>query len=131
MHAIAPVTPALTPQENVERLVTESRSQLRQLAHPGERAASMAFRRLFAPDPVWLFLRAWRDIPPWTELRLFFRERQLVGATQLHTRHVFPELVSCAHEAGAVIHKATEMIVDVLHLPHVVVDIRLTHDEKA
>jgi hypothetical protein len=117
-----------TPQRGPRRL-TAAWQVLRQLAHPGERAASMAFRRRFAPEPVWLFLRAWRDIPPWTELRLFFRDRQLVGVTQLHSRRAFPELMSRAYETGAVIHKATAMIVDVLHLPHVVVDIRLTHDD--
>jgi hypothetical protein len=63
-----------TPQRGPQRL-TAAWQVLRQLAHPGERAVSMAFRRRFASEPVWLFLRAWRDIPPWTELRLFFRDR--------------------------------------------------------
>jgi hypothetical protein len=117
-----------TPQRGPQRL-TAAWQVLRQLAHPGERALSMAFRRRFASDPVWLFLHTWRDIPPWTELRLFFRERQLVGATQMHSRLVFPELAPRARKIGAAIDKAAAMIAQLLHLPQVVVDIRLTHDD--
>lgn len=120
---------SFTTSRQGPRRLTATWQVLRQLAHPGERAATMAFRRRFAPEPVWLFLRAWCDISPWTELRLFFRNRKLIGATQLHARHVFPELASYADEAGAVILKAATMIGDVLHLPNVVADIRLTRDD--
>ena len=40
-------------------------------------------------DPVYLHLRAWRQIPDWSEIRLFFRGGRFLGASQYayRTRH--------------------------------------------
>lgn len=120
---------SFTTRKRPPRRLTAAWQAYRQLAHPGERAASMALRRTFASEPVWLFLRAWRDIPPWTELRLFFRDRQLMGATQLHTQYFYSQLAAAASDTVVVLREAEAKIAEQLHLPRVVVDIRLTLED--
>lgn len=39
-----------------------------------------------------LFVRQWVNIPPWTELRCFMRDRQLVGISQYSYHFVYPEI---------------------------------------
>lgn len=76
-------------------------------------------------DPVTLHLRAWRDIPDWSEMRLFFRSGEFVGASQYAYRRSFPEIVNYAEEIKTVLHHAAPVLLEKLHLANVVVDLAL------
>lgn len=107
-----------------------SEDVLAQLMRPGPRAASMAMQRRYADAPVWLFLREWRTIAPWSELRLFFRRGQFAGASQLHTSRCFPEIYTRADAIQALLRAAVVTLRSRLHLPSVVVDIALSDRES-
>lgn len=57
---------------------------LRQLQHPGRRAASMALHCLRGGVPVSVIVRPWQMIRPWEEFRLFFLKGSLTAISQHH-----------------------------------------------
>jgi hypothetical protein len=57
---------------------------LRQMQHPGRRAASMALRCLKGGVPVSVIVRPWQLIRPWEEYRLFFLKGVLTAISQHH-----------------------------------------------
>ena len=63
---------------------------LRQLQHPGPRAASMALRCLRGGVPVSVIVRPWRGMLPWEEFRLFVRKGVLTAICQHHPGAEFP-----------------------------------------
>lgn len=64
---------------------------LRQLQHPGPRAASMALRCLWGGVPVSVIVRPWRAMLPREEFRLFVRKGVLTAISQHHPGAEFPK----------------------------------------
>jgi hypothetical protein len=98
---------------------------LRVLMHPGLRAAAMACRCRLGRRPVVLFVRAWRDIPPWSEFRLFFRGRVLVGATQYHHRLSFDKIAPYVDAIVGALGRIVEPLAAALPTEDAVADVQL------
>jgi len=96
------------------------------LIHPGIRAASLAYRCFRASQPVSLCIREWRNIPPWSEFRIFIKYRKVLGISQYHWRCTFPKI----EDEIAVIHElvcqASACIAKITHIDSVVADIYIT-----
>lgn len=63
---------------------------LRQLQHPGMRAAGMAWQCLRRGVPIQLCLRPWRPMRPWDEFRLFVQRGRLTAISQHHPGALHP-----------------------------------------
>jgi len=63
---------------------------LRQLQHPGPRAASLALRCLWGGVPVSVIVRPWQAMRPWEEYRFFFRKGVLTAISQHHPAAELP-----------------------------------------
>lgn len=105
--------------ENAEQI-------LKTLYHPGERAASLAFRIHRSRYDLYLCLRAWQDIPPWSEYRMFIKERRVIGVSQYHHRLVFPQITERRHQIQVHLETATATLLGLIHLATVVADIQIT-----
>ena len=115
----------VTPERG-PRAVRNGEQAVKLLMHPGERAASLAYRCYRAAQPVALCVREWRDIAPSSEFRIFIRNREVVGASQYHWRRAFPELEGSAAETAGVVRRAASSVAAASHLESVVADIYLT-----
>lgn len=105
--------------------VGDSAAAFRVLAHPGPRVARMALRTLRGGRPLWLFARAWRNIPPWSEFRLFFKARTLVAATQYHSRLDFAGLADRAVAVRDSLRRFAEPLAAALPREDCVADVHL------
>ena len=76
-------------------------------------------------DDVYLHLREWRDIPDWSEMRMFFRGGKYVGASQYGYRHRYPQVVQHAAEIESLLQRAATGLLAQLHLPDVIADVAL------
>jgi hypothetical protein len=65
---------------------------LREITAANERTAAALRNAIREGYPQSLFLREWRDIPAWSEFRVFIRNRRIVGISQYHHRPAFPEI---------------------------------------
>lgn len=96
------------------------------LRDPGYRASRMAWRCLLAGRPVWLFARAWIDLAPAEEIRLFFVDRALAGASQYHHQRILPELERDARDVARAVSAFAAELAAHLHLPDVVADVAIS-----
>lgn len=76
-------------------------------------------------DPVVLHLRAWRDIPDWSEMRMFFKGGRYLGASQYAYRRRFSEVVQYAQQIEDTLQLAATRLLQLLHVDDVVADIAL------
>lgn len=70
---------------------------------------------LTSAEPVVLHLREWRDIPPWAEFRIFYRQKRVVGVSQYFWREEFPEIAAQESQIRAAIRVGLQQIWP--HLP--------------
>lgn len=99
---------------------------LKRLMFPNPRVARLASLCLRHHRPVALFVREWHDLPPHSEIRLFFSGRRLVAASQYHYRDLFPEMALTAPRLAATLASASVRIAAALPLEHLVVDVAVT-----
>lgn len=64
------------------------------MLRPNIRVANFALRLLEAGRHASLFLFPWYEIPPWAEFRVFFRGRNVVGASQMPANAVYSEIAA-------------------------------------
>lgn len=96
------------------------------MMHPGVRAASLAYRCFRASQPVALCIREWRDIPPWSEFRIFIKGREILGISQYHWRCTFPHIEHSVETLVDTVHQASLCISATAHLKSVVADVCVT-----
>jgi len=73
-----------------------------------------------------IFVRQWRDIPRWGELRCFVKDRELVGASQYFYQEYFPRLAERAAQVRKKLHEEIiPALIAVTHMDTVVFDISL------
>jgi hypothetical protein len=110
----------------IEKRPAKTRTDLLQIITTDDPRVGNALAVLVGnDDPVVLHLRAWRSIPDWSEVRLFFKNGKFVGASQYAYRHSFPEIANYAKEIEAVAVRAASVILEKLHVPDVIVDLAL------
>nr|WP_255569827.1 cell division cycle 123 family protein [Actibacterium sp. 188UL27-1] len=74
-------------------------------------------------DPVVLHLRDWRDLAPWSEFRMFIKDRRFSGVSQYHHRDLFPALARNYAPLAQVLADFADQVLAVLHIDDVVVDL--------
>ncbi len=93
--------------------------------HENARVAGLVASSLQDNFDVSLFFRPWREIPRWTEFRLFMSNRRFVGASQYFHAHAFPEIEYNAKRIAAALIDFTIAFVAVSHLNDAIVDVFL------
>lgn len=110
----------------IEKRAAKSRNDVMQIITTDDPRVGNALSVLVgSDDPVVLHLRAWRMIPDWSEVRLFFKNGKFVGASQYAYRRSFPEITSNAKEIETMVARAASVIEEKLHLSDVIVDLAL------
>lgn len=69
-----------------------------------------------------VFLFPWRDMPPWTEFRLFIRDREVVGVSQYHHGRSYPEIEENLEAVKASLRSFSRKLIGALHMDTVVAD---------
>ena len=77
-----------------------------------------------------LHISAWRDIPAWSEFRLFIRDLKIIGASQYHHQIKFPEIETHYTEIASGLSSFVKRLLPRLHLNDVVVDVSVLPDEQ-
>lgn len=95
------------------------------MMHPGVRAASLAYRCFRANQPVALCIREWRDIPAWSEFRIFIKGGNVLGISQYHWRCAFPQIEDSVETIIDLVHQASVRIAAATHIENVIADIFL------
>jgi len=98
---------------------------VRGLTEGSEREAfDLQLARRFSYSPH-LIVRAWLDIPAWTEFRCLMRQRQLIGISQYDGTRLGhrPEISAHAGIIQAAIHSFFSAFVAAVHLDDVVFDV--------
>ena len=105
------------------------RGVLSVLSQPDDRIANALAVHLAHGAPAVLHLREFVEIPPWAELRLFFRQRTLVGVSQYHYQSFFEELVQLYQPLTETVARFADSLLAKLHLDDVVADIFVALDD--
>lgn len=93
------------------------------LMHPGERAAMLSYRCHIARQPISLCIRDWQDFPPWSEFRMFIKNKKLVGISQYHWRRCYPEIHENIDQIVRITRNTAIPLLESIHLDSVVADI--------
>lgn len=107
-----------------------ARQVLGTITRPDARVARALLSAVSARSGLALHLVEWRDIAPWSEFRLFIRDRRLVGASQYYCDREFPELSLAGTALHAAIPAFAEALGRTLHMADVVADIYLAPDGR-
>lgn len=107
-----------------------ARQVLGTLTRPDARVARALLAAISARSCLSLHLVDWRDIAPWSEFRLFIRDRRLIGASQYYCDRAFPELLFAGSALHAVVPAFAEALGRALHMTDVVADIHLAPDGR-
>lgn len=95
------------------------------------RVASLLASSLEDRFDVGLFIRPWRDMPRWSEFRLFMRNRGFVGASQYFHTDVYPQIEPNAQHIAAALIKFAGSFLEVSHLDDAIVDVFVENDPVA
>ena len=79
---------------------------------------------------IQLFAFPWRDIPPWSEFRIFIRDRRVIGISQYHHQTSFPEISAGERAIKASLSDFCRDLLDALHLGSVVADVFVERQEN-
>lgn len=84
---------------------------------------------LTSAEPVLLHLRAWHDIPPWAEFRVFYQQKRVIGVSQYFWREEFPEIAAQESQIRAAIRLGLQQIWPHLRREDGVLDLALLPQE--
>mgnify|MGYP001026833852 CR=1 FL=1 len=73
--------------------------------------------------PLFLHLREYHPLAPWSEFRMFIRDRRLVGVSQYHHHAAYPEIEEHVTPIKATLKAFSRDLIDVLHMDSVVADV--------
>lgn len=107
------------------QIITRETAPLRFILDCSERMyedLTLAIQNNYCPH---IFVRQWIDIPRWSELRCFMRNRKLVGISQYYYHDPLPELIDDEIREGMdwAVRKFFDDFVKVCHLDDVVFDV--------
>lgn len=111
--------------------VTNAERAVMLLLDSMERIADDLSQDDYAGASSWIFVRAWREMPKWSEFRCFMKARRLVAVTQYdcEKEKSFPEIRENAPAIGQAIRGFFETrFRDACHLEDVVFDVFVTQD---
>ncbi|MBK4218244.1 hypothetical protein JJJ17_20140 [Paracoccus caeni] len=74
-------------------------------------------------EDIQLFAFPWRYIPPWSEFRMFIRDRRVIGVSQYHHQSGFPEISANEHAIKASLSDFCSDLLNALHMETVVADV--------
>jgi D123 len=74
-------------------------------------------------DEVYLHLRSWRTIQPFSEFRIFIKNRRFAGASQYAHAEVYEDIQSAHKAIGHAIAQLSEELIAQLHIDDVVADV--------
>ena len=95
------------------------------------RVASSLSLYMQAKQDSHLFIFPWHDILPWSEFRMFIRDRRLVGVSQYHHHAAYPEIEEHVTPIKAALKAFSRDLIDVLHMDSVVADVFVAqHDGR-
>ncbi|MCZ4071879.1 MULTISPECIES: hypothetical protein [Rhizobium/Agrobacterium group] len=80
---------------------------------------------------VCMFIRPWKDIPKWSEFRLFMKNREFIGASQYFHTAFFPEIEANAKSIAGALVDFADRFREVAHIDDAIVDIYLKPDDVA
>ena len=116
-------SPCALPARNAQEV-------LETITRPDARVARALLVAVATQSSVALHLVDWREIPAWSEFRLFIRNRRLVGATQYHCNRAFPELGTVGSALRVEIRRFAEALASAIHMANAVADIYLAPDKN-
>ncbi len=109
--SLLPVTPAKTVKRAMDIL-----------SLPNRRSAAFLADSLVNGYDLNLFAFPWHDIPPWSEFRIFIRDRRVIGVSQYHHQLSFPEIPANERAIKASLSDFCGDLLDALHMDTVVAD---------
>ncbi|MGL4309560.1 MAG: hypothetical protein ACRCSU_03655, partial [Paracoccaceae bacterium] len=92
-------------------------------AQPDPRVAGLIWESLREGEDHSLFAFAWRDIPAWSEFRIFVRDGRVIGISQADALGVFPELARHESVLEPALWRFTHALLPRLPMADVVVDV--------
>lgn len=107
----------------------QSRGVLFTICSENERVARAIVAHLSSGTALFLHLRKWRDIPPWSEFRIFIRDRRVIGISQYHHQTGFPEIVANQAAIKTSLSSFCHDLIDALHVDTVVADVFVDRQE--
>jgi len=102
--------------------VYDIESAERLLLRSNPRVGSILLNDLEQKNETALYLFAWRDVPAWSEFRLFIRDRRVVGISQYHHQDIYQEIQSGLETIHAVMMPFCRELIASLHMETVIVD---------
>lgn len=82
-------------------------------------------------DPVFLHLRAWRDMPDWGEFRAFVRRGRVAGVSQYRWKETYREIAWHHDRIVAAIRSLLGTVVPELHLDDAILDLSVAPSGQA
>lgn len=110
--------------------VFNSRELAPHIMQENPRVAGLLASSLRDNFDVGVFIRPWKDIPQWTEFRLFMNNRAFVGATQYFHTKVFPEIELNAKPIAAALIDFADKFLSASYLNDAIVDVFVEHDDE-
>ncbi len=107
----------------------QSRGVLYTICSENERVARAIAAHLSSETALFLHLRKWHDIPPWSEFRVFIRDRRVIGISQYHHQSGFPEISASERAIKASLSDFFRDLIDALHMDTVVADVFVERQE--
>lgn len=108
----------------------KSRGVLYTICSENERVARAIAAHLSSEIALFLHLRKWRDIPPWSEFRVFIRDRRVIGISQYHHQSGFPEISANERAIKTSLSDFCRDLLDALHMDTVVADVFVERQEN-
>lgn len=100
------------------------------LARQNYRVHSVLKATVDRDEYIQLFTFPWHDIPPWSEFRIFIRERQVIGISQYHHQSRFREISANELAIKASLSDFCRDLLDALHIDTVVADVFVDRQEN-
>jgi hypothetical protein len=117
-------------QERKPQPIHDGEQVVKLMMHLGIRAASLSYRCFLAKRPIVLCVREWHNIQPWSEFRIFIKNREVLGISQYHWRCIFPTIEEKIEFVVDALYHASTCISAKTHLKSVVADIYIADLDK-
>ena len=99
------------------------------LSLPCKRATTFIADSLVNEYDLNLYAFPWRDILPWSEFRLFIRDRKVIGVSQYHHQEAYPEIQDNLDAIKASLLPFSRQLIEALHMDTVVADVFVERQE--
>ncbi|WP_421404872.1 hypothetical protein [Agrobacterium fabrum] len=111
--------------------VFNSAQLLPHILRENPRVAGLLASSLKDKFDVGMFIRPWRDIPKWSEFRLFMKNREFIGASQYFHTIFFPEIEARVRSIAVALVDFAERFREAAHIDDAIVDVYLRPDNAS